>query len=368
MLAQQNTIIKNKFLRILLFPVALLYGFIIKIRNLLYDINVFSSTEFQQVVISVGNLTVGGTGKTPQTEYLINLLNANFNIAVLSRGYKRKTKGFVMVSHTTTSEEVGDEPKQIHSKFNNTKVAVCEKRVLGIKTLLEKDNKITAFILDDAYQHRKIKPSFSILLTDYSNLFYEDKFLPYGTLRDSVSQYRRANIIIVTKCPIDLKLVDKNNIIIKIKLMPSQSIYYTYIKYGTPLLCFNKIAQNESQIKIQKNKTTILIVSGIASSNSFVKHIREKISDKIIELNYPDHHSYNEKDIQKIHKIFTEIKNSDKIILTTEKDAVRLRDNIFIKDELKKIIFYLPIQTDFLFNSTETFNNQILNHVRKNQN
>ncbi|MDD3567256.1 MAG: tetraacyldisaccharide 4'-kinase, partial [Bacteroidales bacterium] len=221
-----------QIIRIILSPLALLYGTAIYLRNFLFDVNVLKSKSFNRAVICIGNLTVGGTGKTPHTEYLINLLKDDLNVATLSRGYKRKTKGFLMASSSSTASDIGDEPMQIRTKFSGITVAVDEQRVRGIETLLQQKPSTDVILLDDAFQHRYVRPGFSILLTDYNNLIYKDYFLPTGTLRDSFSQRKRANVVIVTKCPRDLSDGEQQKIIGKLKLQSHQQVYFTSYTYG----------------------------------------------------------------------------------------------------------------------------------------
>lgn len=348
-------------MRLLLLPFALLYQSISWIRNFLYDNGIFKSTEFGISVISIGNLTVGGTGKTPHTEFLLQNLHKDFNVAMLSRGYKRDSKGFLLADNNSSFTDIGDEPKQIKTKCPKIKVAVCNNRVEGVQKLLKLDENIDIIILDDAHQHRKINASINILLTDYSNLFINDKFLPYGRLRDNISQYERANIIIVTKCSSELKPIDRRIISKDINLLPYQKIYFSYIKYGkiTPVFKYNKN-------KINK-ETQILLITGIANSKPLVEYIENNISKNIIHLNFSDHFSFDKKSVDKINNGFMEIKSENKIIITTEKDAVRLRENTFLRDNVKQHLNYIPIEIDFLFEAKESFNNQIINYVKKNK-
>ncbi len=347
-------------MRWLLLPFSILYQIITWFRNFLYDNEILKSKEFDISVISIGNLTVGGTGKTPHTEYLIRLFSSIFNIAILSRGYKRKTKGFILVNSKSTYEDIGDEPKQMQMKFPKVKIAVCRKRTEGVTKLLNYDKNISTVILDDAHQHRKITPSLMILLTDYNNLFYNDSFMPYGKLRDNISQYKRANIIIITKCPLGLKPIERRIIAQDLNLMPYQTIFFTYIKYG-------KIKHIKKSKRAKVNsKTKILLITGIANAKPLVEYL-EKTTKNIIHINFPDHFSFNKKSIEKINTTFNKIDTEDKIIITTEKDAVRLRNNNLLTLEVSNFLYYIPIEIDFLFQTKNEFNNQIINYVRKNK-
>ena len=353
--------------KLLLFPLSLLYGFIISLRNFLYDSTIISSTSFEISTISIGNLSLGGTGKSPHLEYIIELLRNEFNIAVLSRGYKRKTKGFQIVKINTPYEEIGDEPKQFKLKFPRVKVFVSENRVEGIKKINEIDKNIDVILLDDAFQHRKLKPKISILLTEYNNPFYEDKFFPLGNLRDSKKEYHRANIIIVTKCPQNIKPIDRRIIISKINLLPFQSIYFTKINYDSIKPCFDN-SNNLITIKqIKKEKYNILIVTGIAKHKYLLEYINTNINKQTKHLNFPDHNIYTKKNINTIAKLFSEMKNERKIIITTEKDAIKFKENKYIDSKLKQHIYYIPIKIDFLFDSKQEFNTKLYNYAKKNK-
>lgn len=354
-------------MKFLLIPFSIIYRIIIKIRNLIYDYDIIKSKEFEISTISIGNITVGGTGKTPHTEYLVNLLKNQFNIAVLSRGYKRKSKGFVLAEEKISYSIIGDEPKQIFNKNNDINVAVCENRVIGIQKIIEFDKNTEIVILDDAFQHRRIKPDISILLTDYNNLFIYDKMLPVGRLRESKHSYSRANIIIVTKCPEDLKPIDRRVISKNINVLPFQTIYFTYIKYKNiyPVFKNKEIKDIDNNFKFADYQ--ILLVTGIASSELLKKNIAEKYSSKLNHLEFKDHQNFSKKDIERIENEFNKIETNKKIILTTEKDAVRLFENQFINDEIRKYFYYIEIEIDFLFDAKKEFNNQVVNNVIKNK-
>jgi len=354
-------------MRFLLFPFSLIYRIITSFRNFLYDGGFKKSTEFDISIISVGNLSVGGTGKTPHTEFLVSILKNKFNIATLSRGYKRKTKGFLLAEKNSSFEDIGDEPKQISNKFPEIKVAVCENRVKGVKKIIENDKETEIVILDDAFQHRKIKPSISILLMDYNSPFYDDNLLPYGKLRESWHEYRRSQIIIVTKSPEDLKPIDRRIISKKINVLPFQTIYFTTIKYREILPVFDV---NSKVINIENCKSlnySILLVTGIANSSILESYLNENVSSKITHLSFGDHYNFNKKSIQKIISAFDSINNTQKIILTTEKDAIRLIENKFFPDNLKEFLYFVKIEIDFLFNSKEEFEKQIIENVKKNR-
>jgi len=354
----------RKILSPVLFPLSLLYGLIVYIRNRLYDYDVFTSRQFKIPLISVGNITVGGTGKTPHIEYLVDLLRSDFNVATLSRGYKRKTKGFVMASRDSTAQEIGDEPRQIKQKFPDIEVAVDANRTNGITQLMNPEKDIDVILLDDAYQHRKVIPNLSILLIDYSRPIEKDYILPLGDLREHAAEKRRAHIIIVTKSPEDLQPIDRRMIYNEIKPFPFQHVFFTTFEYGELKPVFNSA---ENIIPSDLQGKDVLLVTGIANPKPLVKYITEKISKKIIVLEYSDHYNFKESDFKRIEQKFAGIDSNNKIIITTEKDAMRLQKFSNIANNLKDSFFYIPIQVKFLNNRTDNFNQQIIEYVRKNK-
>lgn len=336
-----------KQLKFLLFPFAVIYDLVTKIRNFLFDVGIFKQTTFPIPVIVVGNLSFGGTGKTPQIEYLIRLLKSRFQIAVLSRGYKRKTMGFLTVNNSHTAIDVGDEPLQFFKKFKDIIVAVDANRVAGIQKILQQ-NPTDIVLLDDAFQHRKVKGSFYILLTKFEELFTNDFLLPTGNLRESRSGAKRANVIIVTKCPENLSEAQQEAIK---KNMESYSnhVFFTAISY-------EKNISGNSQILVDDLKNyEVLLLTGIATPSSLLKFLDSK-KVNYRHLKYPDHHHFSESDIEKIQSKFESLNSEKKLILTTEKDFVRL--NSFLKD-----CYFLGIQTRFLGNQKEEFESLILSHI-----
>lgn len=333
------------FLRKILFPFAILYGFITSFRNFIFDCGILKSYSFPIPVIAVGNLSVGGTGKTPQIEYLIRLLSDKYNVATLSRGYKRKSKGFILASENSNSDILGDEPFQFYKKFPNIQVAVDANRKNGIEQLLSQTKKPDIILLDDAFQHRKVKAGFYILLTTYTDLFSQDFILPTGNLRESRSGAKRANIIIVTKCPENLSVSEQEIIEKKLKIYNKiASIFFTSIQYD------DKIYSNIKTLNlIDLKNVDKLLVAGIAKPESFFAYLQ---SEKDQCLTFPDHHDFSEQDIIDINR-----KAGNKIIITTEKDFVRLNEKLK-NDNL----FYLPIKSSFL-NKGELFDQKILNYV-----
>ena len=317
-------------LRKLLFPFAILYGLITSIRNFLFDKGLLKSYSFDLPVIAVGNLSVGGTGKTPQIEYLIRLLSDKYKIATLSRGYKRQSKGFILAEASSTAAILGDEPFQFYKKFPSIQVAVDADRKNGIEQLLSQSNKPEVILLDDAFQHRKVKAGFYILLTSYGDLYSDDFMLPTGNLRESRSGAERANVIIVTKCPFNLSLDEQHDIKKKLKVSESQELYFTFIAYEEFIYAENrKINVNEIQSAAK------ILVAGIAKPEPFFAYLQDSND---VCLSFPDHHNFTDKDI-------LEIKNlaQNNIIITTEKDYVRLKGSLPSEQ-----LFYLPIQSSFV--------------------
>jgi len=358
------------FLKIILFPISLLYGLIILFRNKLYDYKILSSKSFEIPVISVGNLSNGGTGKTPQVEYIIRLLKEYFSVAVLSKGYKRKTKGFLLVSDKSTSKDVGDEPRQYKQKFKDIKVAVAENRCKGIKTLLKKYPNLDVILLDDAFQHRVVNPGLSIILTDYYHIFSNDYLFPTGTLRESRAGAKRADIIIVTKTNKIFSPITRRRLISEIKPKNFQRIYFSYIKFGmlTPI--------DRTNCKtIKKEYNSIIMFTGIANAYPLKMYLKDMCTH-LISIKFLDHHKYSERDLNRIVKKFNNIISKDKIIVTTEKDVMRIEEPNLLKIIKDLPVFYMPIEIGFhksdksdkIINLGYTeFDKQIINYVKKNR-
>jgi len=320
-------------LRKILFPFAVLYGFITSIRNFLFDKGILKSYSFDFPIIAVGNLSVGGTGKTPQIEYLIRLLSPKYKVATLSRGYKRQSKGFVLADSNSNAEILGDEPFQFYSKFKNIQVAVDANRKNGIEQLLSQTKRPEIILLDDAFQHRKVKAGFYILLTSYGDLYSNDFMLPTGNLRESRSGVKRANVIIVTKCPANLSLNEQNKIKAQLQLVANQQLYFSFIDYD------NSIYSEDNSMKVSEIKNVNkLLLAGIAKPKPFFNHLQSKNDDKLV---FPDHHHFAENDLLEIKN-----KSQNKVIITTEKDYVRLKGKL-----LSKQLFYLPIRSSFISGS-----------------
>jgi tetraacyldisaccharide 4'-kinase len=353
--------------RILLYPVSVIYGLITSIRNFLYNTGILPSVEFHIPVICVGNITVGGTGKTPHTEYLTDLLRRGFRVAVLSRGYKRKSSGFRIVTPDSPVSETGDEPLQISCKYPDILVAVDRNRVKGVRKIMEVQPGTEVIILDDAFQHRRITPGFSILLSDFSRLIIRDHILPYGNLRESISNMRRADIILVTKSPVDISPIQRRLIVKEIDKAPYQNLYFTSLKYSPPVPVFNKNIPPVSIPDISKSKGAgIVLVTGIANPKPLKEYI-EETAGELVHLQYPDHYRFTEKDLKTIYYAFSTLKSYTRYVLTTEKDSVRLREFINIEEPVKSAFFYIPVGIYFLNEDSNEFDNLIIEYVRKNK-
>jgi len=344
-----------KPVRILLFPFSLIYGLIIIVRNWCYDKNILSSSSFNLPIICVGNLVAGGTGKSPMVESLIKNLKSDFEIAILSRGYKRKTTGYAIANEISTALDIGDEPMQFHIKFPDVAVSVGEERIVAIPQLLHDKPGTQAIILDDAFQHRSVIAGLNILLTDYSNLFTRDWFLPTGDLRDQKKSYKRSQIIVVTKCKEDLSSKEKLEITREIDPLAKQHVFFSTIQYGTAYHIINK-----NSYLINEN-TEVLLVTGIANPEQLKKYLSNQ-SKTYYEITYSDHYIFTIDDLNDIVGRFNNIKAASKIILTTEKDAVRL---VKFQHELANLPFYvIPIETKFLFNEEKKFMSSITTFIK----
>jgi tetraacyldisaccharide 4'-kinase len=354
----------KSYFKILLLPLAILYWLVLSIRNMLFDFKILRSEEFKLPVISVGNITVGGTGKTPHTEYLIRLLKDQYKIAFLSRGYKRKTRDFLVATDQSTADMIGDEPMQIKRKFPEIMVAVDRKRREGIHKLMENIPNLDIVLLDDAYQHRSVDPGINILLIDFTRPIKGDWLLPYGRLRESASEKKRADIIIVSKAPRTLLVMEKRLFQYEINPLSHQSVYFTTIAYGDPMPVFVDPATISSE-KFKKKNSSVLLVTGIADPSSLIEKI-SSIYQTVTTLTFPDHHSFSKEDIAKIMAAFHSMEGSETVIFTTEKDAARLQSFADEKDIFPESWFYIPIRMEFLFNEEEHFNHQIIHYVKNN--
>lgn len=361
---------EDNFIKIhkLLYPLSFLYGIGVNIRNKLFDWGILSSQSFDIPVISVGNITVGGTGKTPHTEYLIRLLQKDFKVAVLSRGYKRKSRGFLLADIDTPAKMIGDEPYQMKQKYQSAYIAVDKDRRHGIEQLCKDEIApgTEVILLDDAFQHRYVQPGINILLVDFYRLVCNDALLPAGRLREPESGKSRANIVIVTKCPSHIKPMDYRVITKQINLYPYQKLYFSTFKYGnlTPIFKeYGKPAKSLDEIKTDEH---VLLLTGIASPKQLIQDIEQYTSNLEI-MTFPDHHDFTKEEMKLLSSRFAKMPGKNKIIITTEKDTSRLIQHPALDESLKYSLYSLPIEIEFLQNQQDNFNQNIIGYVRKNK-
>jgi len=343
-------------IRILLFPLSLIYAVVVWIRNRLYDKKILSSSSFNLPVICVGNLSVGGTGKSTMVEFLVRQLKDQVTLAILSRGYKRKTTGYALANEKTTALEIGDEPMQFRIKFPDITIAVGEERIVAIPQLLHDRPATRLIILDDAFQHRSVTAGLNILLTEFNNLFTRDWFLPTGDLRDEKASYKRAQLLVVTKCNPELTKEEAASVANEIGVLPHQHLFFTSIKYGTPyhLTRHHPVPVTSSM--------EVLLVSGIANPGPLKDFLQEN-SRAYYEMLYSDHHIFTIDDWKEIVKRFDSISAANKLILTTEKDAVRL---VKFVNEVKSLpLFVMPIEMQVLFNEEKRFTDIITTFINR---
>lgn len=346
-----------KPLRWLLYPIAVLYGLITGLRNLAYNKGWLKTTRFALPVICVGNLSVGGTGKTPHIEYLIRLLEAKGALATLSRGYGRKTSGYLLADETSTSEVIGDEPRQFKQKFPGISVAVDEDRAHGINTLINGNTPPAVVLLDDAYQHRSVQAGFNVLLTTYEQPYWRDVMLPTGNMREYRCGARRADAIIITKCPAGLSEAEQSALVAKVNRKPQQQVYCSYFRYGNPVAMGGQAAITLAAL--QAGNYHIVLLTGIATAEPLVELLKPH-SGGFEHVRFPDHHQYTASDLERVQKIIDNFAGHQTVVITTEKDAMRLTSNSIahLTDVLP--IYYIPIQVAFHGDGSEKFNAQIL--------
>jgi len=343
-----------KSFRYMLFPFALLYRIAVGFRNFLFDKNILKSSDFNFPIICIGNLAVGGTGKTPMTEYLIELLKGKYNVATLSRGYKRRTRGFAIADEQTTAIEIGDEPMQFHRKYPDITVAVGEERLVAIPQILYQRPDTGVILLDDSFQHRAVRAGLNIMLTDYSNLYTRDFVMPSGDLRDSRGSSKRAHCIIVTKCPHNLSIQEKDQLIKEINPLPHQHVFFTAMQYDNP---YHLFGNEVISISAEHN---VLLLCGIANPLPLKKYLNEHVHSFEM-LKFKDHHIFNSNDLQEIKKQFQKNTAESKIIITTEKDAVRL---LKFKNEMEGLpVYVLPVRHQFLFDAATAFHSLVFQFI-----
>ena len=344
--------IRNRLIQILLLPISLLYGLTISIRNGLYGAGLLRPVKFNIPVIGVGNLSIGGAGKTPHIEYLVELLRAYMRLAILSRGYKRKTKGFRIAAREDTSITLGDEPLQYHLKYRDVVTAVSESRSIGIPNILSRYPEIQAVLLDDSYQHRSVEPGLNILLTEFAKPYYKDFLMPSGRLREWESAASRADVIIVTKCPNEVSTTTQVEIREKLDVLPHQTLFFSKYEYGIPysLLSGERRSLNSFE--------EIILLTAIANIDYLLSYI-DSATPEIHSMAYEDHHYFSPHDMSIINQQYQQLESTSKAILTTEKDATRL---ILHRDFLRKeniAVYVLPIRVKFLDNQAQDFDNRV---------
>jgi tetraacyldisaccharide 4'-kinase len=345
----------------LLYPLSIIYGLIMLVRNLLFDLGILHSKSYGISLVSVGNLSMGGTGKTPHIEYIIRLLKDKYFVAVLSRGYGRESRGFITASKKSGVKYIGDEPMQIVRKFDNIRVAVDEKRTRGVELLMEKNPGLEVILLDDAFQHRWVKPGFSILLSDYYHFYLDDHVFPAGRLREFKKGARRADCIVVTKTPKVFSPITRRRIITEIKPHPGQHVLFSYIRYGDPISL-----QDHTNPDLQQKYSFILLFTGIADNELLKEHLRRMCND-LTTLEFRDHHPYTEEDLKKIMNRFDDLPTQKKMLITTEKDAMRLRTAELTQTLKSMPIYYIPIEIDFHGDDKTMFDKIIYDYVAENK-
>lgn len=346
----------NKILRLSLYPFSLLYGVIVWGRNRMYDRGLFSEILFDLPTIAVGNLSVGGTGKTPHVEYLIRLLQEDFFVATLSRGYNRNSRGYLFADENATALTIGDEPMQFYEKFPDIAVGVGERRALALPQLLMDAPDTEIVLLDDAFQHRSVKPGINIMITEYNRLFTRDHIVPFGRLRESRKGYKRADCIIVSKCPGDMGRIEKQKLKKEINPLPHQKLFFTTLKYG---MCYDFLT-GESEYILPH--TGIMVACGIGNPQPLLEYLLTK-TEEVKLLRFPDHYYYTSTDLDKMLDGLSQLSCEHKMIITTEKDAVRLR---LLQQKIvqKKLPLYIiPLNVSFLFGEKELFDQFVIDYI-----
>lgn len=350
-----------------LYPAAGIYGLGVGLRNKFFEWGWLASESFDLPVICIGNLAVGGTGKTPHVEYLIRLLrDEGLNVATLSRGYRRKSKGYILADEGSNARRIGDEPCQMKRKFPDIRVAVDEDRRHGIRQLLElKNPPVDVVLLDDAYQHRRVKAGLNIVLTDYHRLLCHDALLPAGRLREPAENMQRAQVVVVTKCPEDIKPIDFNIIAKELRLYPYQKLFFSGLRYGQPQPVFSPRAKASSRIKVLDGTEQVLLLTGISSPKPLLEEMKRRAAHVEL-LAFGDHHDFSRKDLLLVEERFARLKGTRRLIVTTEKDAARLRNHPSLPEGLKPFVYMLPVEITILQNQQSIFNQTIIDYVRTN--
>ena len=340
---------RNKLIeKAMLLPMSKLYGMGVAVRNRMFEWHLLKQHKFDIPVVVVGNLSVGGTGKTPHTEYVINALRGVYRIGVLSRGYKRNTRGFIMANKHSTPSDIGDEPYQMYQKYGrHVRVAVCEDRCKGIEEMMRIDPTIDLILLDDAFQHRYVRPSLSIVLMEWNRPIYNDDLLPLGRLREPQSALNRADVIVVTKCPSEIRPMDIRLIYEHLNLVAYQKLYFSHYVYGNPVSLYPDETTYVLNLSWLTKDDSVLVIAGIANPKPFVRYIKRHQASVTVKQ-FADHHNFTRKNFEEIKKLHEKMPGRNKYIITTEKDAVRIANNPYFPHELKACTFYIPIKVEFL--------------------
>lgn len=349
-----------------LLPCSKIYGFITFMRNKLFDWRILPQHEFDVPVVVVGNLAVGGTGKTPHTEYIVDALRQSYHMAVLSRGYKRHTKGFVMATPYSKPSDIGDEAYQVYQKFDRkVTVAVCEDRVHAIRELLRLDPDINLIVLDDAFQHRYVKPSVSIVLTEYNRPLYNDCMLPYGRLREPVRGINRADMVVVSKCPEAMKDLDYRLVKSNLGLFPYQELFFSRYAYQDLVPLFPDKSSSVPYLEWMTEADSVLAIAGIGNPRPFIRHLKSYLPKVRVNI-FADHHAYSRRDMDLLLKRYQTMPGNNRIIITTEKDAVRLMESPYFPPELRSVAYYLPVKVEFVQHGVPAFPDALRRLIRNN--
>ena len=347
----------------LLKPFSWGYGAGVWLRNAAFDIGLLPQEEFNVPVVSVGNITVGGTGKTPHVEYIIEALYRRYHVAVLSRGYKRKTQGFILASNNMTPRDIGDEPYQIYRKYSGLiTLAVCESRRKGIRELLRIDPEINLILLDDGFQHRYVKPKVNIVLVDYNRPPYEDRLMPLGTLREPARNVLRGDIVVVTKCPSDITAMDIRMVKKNLGLFPYQGLFFSNIRYADPVPVFPVQSPQITSLQWLREDDALLCLTGIATPKPLVRYLRQ-YSTNIKVMHFDDHHFFTRRDFSDIFKVYNSLEGKRKFIITTEKDAVRIMNNPYFPPTRRHCIYYIPMKVGFLEMEGASFIEELVKRI-----
>lgn len=347
----------------MLTPFSWLYGSGVWLRNKAFDFGLLPQEEFEVPVVSVGNITVGGTGKTPHVEYIIEALYRRYHVAVLSRGYKRKTHGFILASNNMSPRDIGDEPYQIYRKFAGLiTLAVCESRRKGINELLNIDPNINLILLDDGFQHRYVKPKVNILLLDHDRLPFEDRLMPLGQLREPVSSVSRCDMVVVTKCPTDISPTERRVINQSLNLLSFQKLFFSAIRYGEPVPVFPVQSPQLTSLQWLHHDDTVLCLTGIATPKPLVRYLRQ-FAANVKVMHFDDHHFFTRRDFNDIFKVYKSLEGKRKFIITTEKDAVRIINNPYFPPMRRNCIYYIPMRVGFLETEGPDFVSELVTRI-----